>query len=161
MHHPLRHWIDLWDYLDGNFWGCCRWFEQELTPAEIGWQPIPAVASIGWNLQHLGEMLDHYLRHVFEVRSRTLAKEPLVTMQRNSRDDGRFRYLEEIKSYHRELRPAYRQFLATLTEAKMDQTLASRPGSHTTAWAVGHIAEHESYHIGKCTLLRSLLLARR
>ena len=30
----------------------------------------------------------------------------------------------------------------------------------TNAWAVGHIAEHESYHLGKCTLLRSLLQAR-
>jgi uncharacterized damage-inducible protein DinB len=128
---------------------------------EIGWQPVPAVASIGWNLQHLGEMLDHYLTHVFEVRKRPLGREPLVTMQRDARDDGRFRDLEEIKSYHRVLRPAYRQFLESLTAEDMDEPLAPRPGAHTTAWAVGHIAEHESYHIGKCTLLRSLILARR
>jgi len=31
----------------------------------------------------------------------------------------------------------------------------------TYAWAIGHIAEHESYHLGKCTLLRSLLAAKR
>jgi hypothetical protein len=30
----------------------------------------------------------------------------------------------------------------------------------TYAWAIGHIAEHESYHLGKCTLLRNLLLSR-
>jgi hypothetical protein len=28
------------------------------------------------------------------------------------------------------------------------------------AWAIGHLAEHESYHLGKVTLLRSLLAAR-
>jgi len=31
---------------------------------------------------------------------------------------------------------------------------------HTWAWAVGHIAEHESDHLGKVTLLKSLLAAR-
>ena len=30
----------------------------------------------------------------------------------------------------------------------------------TLAWAVGHIAEHESYHLGKVTLLRNLLALR-
>jgi DinB family protein len=160
MHHEMRHWIALWDYLDGNFWGCCRWFERELSAAQIGWQPVPSVASIGWNLQHLGEMLDHYLTHVFKARSRTLASEPLVTMQRDSQDDGRFHDLQEIKSYHLMLRPAYREFLGTLTDDDMDEPLSPR-GAHSTAWAVGHIAEHESYHLGKCTLLRSLILARR
>jgi hypothetical protein len=29
--------------------------------------------------------------------------------------------------------------------------------ARTWAWAVGHIAEHESYHLGKCMLLRNLL----
>jgi hypothetical protein len=28
------------------------------------------------------------------------------------------------------------------------------------AWAVGHIAEHESSHLGKCMLLRNLLPQR-
>jgi uncharacterized damage-inducible protein DinB len=159
--HDLRHWIALWDHLDGNFWGFCRWFEQELSPAEVGWQPTPAVASIGWNLQHLGEMLDYYLTHVFAVRQGLLSRQPLVTMERDSRDDGRFRDLEEIKSYHRVLRPAYKGFLEGLTDEDMDEPLSPRPGSHATAWAVGHIAEHESYHLGKCTLLRSLILSRR
>jgi uncharacterized damage-inducible protein DinB len=161
MNDPLRHWINLWDYLDGNFWGCCRWFQQELTPSEVGWQPSPTVASIGWNLQHLGEMLDHYLTHVFHARSRQHLNQTLVTMERSARDDGRFRDLEEIKSYHRVLRPEYRQYLESLTVDALDEPLSPRPGSRTTAWAVGHIAEHESYHLGKCTLLRSLIVARR
>jgi uncharacterized damage-inducible protein DinB len=161
MAHPLRHWIDLWDYLNRNFWGVCRWVEHELSPAEIGWQPVPAVASIGWNLQHLGEMLDHYLTHVFQVRKRPLGREPLVTMIRDSQDDGRFRDLAAIMSYHRALRPEYRKFLETLTAEDMDRPLSSRPDAHTVAWAVGHIAEHESYHVGKCMLLRNLILSER
>ena len=48
-----------------------------------------------------------------------------------------------------------------MTAADLDRLL-SRSGKRavTHAWAVGHIAEHESYHLGKCMLLRSLLAAR-
>ena len=55
----------------------------------------------------------------------------------------------------------YREFLSRLTAADLDRVI-ERQGRRaiTYAWAVGHIAEHESYHIGKCTLLRSLLAAR-
>jgi hypothetical protein len=159
MPQPLGHWIDLWDYLDGNFWGLCHWLERDLTPDEIGWQPVPAVASIGWNLRHLGEMLDHYLTHVFQLREHPVAREPLRTMQRGAQDDGRFQDLQEIGAYHRVLRPDYRKFLTGLSEEDMDRLLPG--GGRSTAWAVGHIAEHESYHLGKCTLLRNLILARR
>src|SRR5262249_55582151 len=93
MDSTLKPWVDPWDYLDGNFWHVWQWSRDQLRPEEAGWQPAPTVASIGWNLQHLGEMLDHYLTHVL-----------------------------------------------------------GQPGP---------VAEHESYHLGKCTLLRSLLTDRR
>jgi hypothetical protein len=157
----MKHWLGLWDYLDGNFWAYCQWFGRELTPTEIAWQPIPQVASIGWNLRHLGEMLDHYLTHVFQVRPAPHSRAPLITMMENSQDDGRFSDLPSIMDYHRHLRPAYRRFLELLRPDDMDRPLSARPRAHTVAWAVGHIAEHESYHLGKCTLLRGLILASR
>ena len=160
MDPAIKPWLALWDYLDGNFWAVWQWAQSHLGPEEVGWQPIPEVASIGWNLQHLGEMLDHYLAHVFE-RGGPIQKTPLVTMRSGSLDDGRFRDLQVIADYHRQVRPAYRAFLAGLSGADLDRVI-ERQGrrAFTYAWAVGHIAEHESYHLGKCTLLKSLLAAR-
>jgi len=157
----MTHWLALWDYLDRNFWGICQWFGREMEPEEIAWQPIPQVASIGWNLRHLGEMLDHYLTHVFHAQEKPHSPKPLVTMMENSQDDGRFKYLPAIMEYHRHLRPTYRRFLESLCPKDMDKPLSARPNAHTIAWAVGHIAEHESYHLGKCTLLRNLILHKR
>jgi uncharacterized damage-inducible protein DinB len=156
----IKHWVGLWDYLDGNFWGVWRWAAASLGPDEVAWQPVPEVASVGWNLQHLGEMLDHYLAHVFG-RGPQVLPGPLRTMRAGSRDDGRFRDLDAVAAYHRRVRPAYREFLAGLTAADLDRVI-ERQGRRSIpyAWAVGHIAEHESYHTGKCTLLRTLLTAR-
>ena len=86
---------------------------------------------------------------------------PLSTMTSGSQDNGRYRDLQAIAAYHRQVRPVYRTFLAGLTGADLDRVI-ERQGrrSITCAWAVGHIAEHESYHLGKCTLLRSLLAGR-
>lgn len=158
MTNPMKPWIDLWDYLDGNFWGICQWLGRELTAEQIAWQPVPAVASISWNLRHLGEMLDHYLTKVFHAQASTVSPEALVTMVSGSRDDGRFQDLSAIMLYHRKLRPAYRKYLMSLSLEDLERPLSPRPDSPTCAWAIGHIAEHESYHIGKCTLLRRLLL---
>ena len=157
MDNVIKPWIELWDYLDGNFWAFWQWAHGSLPPEAVGWQPISEVASIGWNLQHLGEMLDYYLAHVFG-RGETIQTTPLITMRSGSRDDGRFRDLQLIAAYHRKVRPAYRQFLAELTGTDLDQVI-ERQGKRaiTYGWAIGHIAEHESYHLGKCTLLRSLL----
>jgi uncharacterized damage-inducible protein DinB len=157
----IEPWLGLWDYLDGNFWGAWRWAKNSLTPDEVAWQPNPRVASIGWNLQHLGEMLDYYLAHVFN-QGPPVQPTPLVTMRSGSQDDGRFRDLQAIAAYHRQVRPAYRSWLAGLTAADF-QSIIERPQGReiTYAWAVGHIAEHESYHIGKCTLLRNLLPYRK
>src|SRR6266478_1674834 len=93
MDPVIEPWVELWDYLDGNFWGVCRWTAANLSPDEVAWQPNAAVASIGWNLQHLGEMLDYYLAHVFQ-QGPTIQNSPLMTMQSGSQDDGRFRDLE-------------------------------------------------------------------
>jgi hypothetical protein len=158
MDSAVKHWVALWDYLDGNFWAVWNWAASQLGPEEVSWQPVPAVASIGWNLQHLGEMLDHYLSRVFD-QGPLLQPEPLVTMRAGSRDDGRFGDLKPIAAYHRQVRPAYRTFLARLTGADLDKVVTG--SRRTYAWAIGHIAEHESYHLGKCTLLRSLLAARQ
>jgi uncharacterized damage-inducible protein DinB len=157
MDPALKHWVDLWDYLDGNFWGVWNWARASLTPEEVAWQPIPEVASVGWNLQHLGEMLDHYLTHVFRLGG-PVQQGPLWTMQPGSQDRGEHGDLEAIARYHRQVRPAYRAHLASLTLPDLDQVI-ERAGrrSFTVAWAIGHIAEHESYHLGKCTLLRTLL----
>jgi hypothetical protein len=155
----VKPWVDLWDYLDGNFWHVWQWASQALTPEQVAWQPVPRVASIGWNLQHLGEMLDHYLANVFEHQP--VLHRALPTMVSGSQDDGRFGDLEAIAAYHRKLRPVYREFLTELTAADFERALERRGRQALTlAWAVGHIAEHESYHLGKCTLLRSLLRGR-
>jgi uncharacterized damage-inducible protein DinB len=159
MDPAIQPWLDLWDYLDGNFWSVWQWAARDLDPDDVAWQPNPRVASVGWNLQHLAEMLDHYLTHVF-ARGPQVWPDQLVTMRRSSQDDGRFRDLDAIAAYHRKVRPAYRGFLATRTLADLARPLdpAGR-SSHTYAWAIGHIAEHESYHLGKVTLLRSLIAA--
>jgi hypothetical protein len=155
----LKSWIELWDYLDGNFWHVWQWADDHLTPEQVAWQPVPTVASIGWNLQHLVEMLDHYLTFVFGQPGPVSASRP--TMRSGSQDDGRFRDLAAIGAYHNKVRPAYRSFLLSLRGADLDRVI-EREGKRaiTYAWAIGHIAEHESYHLGTCTLLRSLLVAR-
>jgi uncharacterized damage-inducible protein DinB len=159
MDPAIKHWVGLWDYLDGNFWGMWQWASTHLAAQQVGWQPIPQVASIGWNLQHLAEMLDHYLSRVFSVSNLT-QQTSLATMRSGSPDDGSYRDLQRIATYHRQVRPAYRQFLSGLKAADLDRVIQrlGRPDK-TYAWAIGHIAEHESYHLGKCTLLRSLLRA--
>lgn len=161
MDEALKHWIGLWDYLDRQFWGLWQWSARHLDPAAVGWQPLPQVASIGWNFQHLGEMLDYYLAHVFQ-QGPPVQQTPLETMHSGSQDAGRYRDLQAIAAYHRQVRPRYRAFLVGLTAADLDRVL-ERQGRRAipVGWAVGHIAEHESYHVGKCTLLRSLLLAQR
>jgi uncharacterized damage-inducible protein DinB len=161
MEGGIRHWVELWDYLDHNLWALWQWSAAHLRPEAVGWQPIPQVASIGWNLQHLGEMLDYYLANVFSTEKLTQPN-ALVTMKAGSLDDGRYQDLQAIASYHRQVRPRYRAFLANLQTEDLDKVIA-REGRMpiTYAWPVGHIAEHESYHLGKCTLLRSLLLAGR
>jgi hypothetical protein len=160
MDESIKHWVGLWDYLDGNFWGFWRWGDAHLSPDDVGWQPVPQVASVGWNLQHMGEMLDHYLAHVFG-QGPPVQREPLLTMRAGSQDDGRHRDLQAIAAYHRKVRPAYRDFLGRLRGADLDRVIEREARrSFTCAWAVGHIAEHESYHLGKCMLLRTLLTAR-
>lgn len=156
MDPTIKHWVGLWDYLEGNFWGYWQWAANHLSPGAVMWQPVPEVASIGWNLQHLGEMLDHYLAHVF-AHGPQVQETPLATMAHGSRDDGSHRDLAAIAAYHRQVRPAYRAFLSRLTAADLDRPLGR---THTWAWAIGHIAEHESYHLGKCMLLRNLLPAQ-
>ncbi len=161
MQPEIQRWVDYWDYLDQNFWGVVTWFGRDLAREEIGWQPAPAVASIGWNLRHLGEMLDYYLERVFR-QGPAMHDGPLVTMIPGSQDDGRFCDLDAIAAYHRQVRPDYKTFLENLQPDDLARTI-ERHGRRaiTVAWAVGHIHEHESYHLGKCTLLRSLVLARR
>jgi uncharacterized damage-inducible protein DinB len=157
----VKPWLDLWDYLDGNFWNVWQWAAHDLQQEELAWQPVPRVASVGWNLQHLGEMLDHYLAHVFAWAA-PVQPTPLETMISGSQDDGRYRDAVTIGRYHRRVRPAYRTFLSGLTLADFDRPIERRgKRSVTYGWAVGHIAEHESYHLGKCMLLRTLLAHRR
>jgi uncharacterized damage-inducible protein DinB len=160
MARGIEHWVGLWDYLDGNFWRFWQWASAHLSADEVCWQPVPQVASIGWNLQHLGEMLDHYLAHVFG-QGPPVQPAPLATMRSGSLDDGRHRDLEAIAAYHQRVRPAYRAFLAQLSDDDLARPI-ERQGKRTItyAWAAGHIAEHESYHLGKCTLLRTLLATR-
>jgi hypothetical protein len=159
MDTTIKHWLGLWDYLDHNFWGFWQWAAIELRPEDTGWQPVQQVASIGWNLQHLGEMLDHYLAHVF-TQAKPVQRTPLETMRSGSLDDGRYRDLQAIAAYHRQVRPAYRTFLSGLTAADLDRPFGGGR-KWSWGWAVGHIAEHESYHLGKCMLLRNLLPERR
>jgi hypothetical protein len=82
-------------------------------------------------------------------------------MRPGSLDDGRHRDLQAVAAYHRRVRPAYRAFLGRLTAADLDRTLAGSGAARSWGWAVGHIAEHESYHLGKCMPLRNLLPARQ
>jgi uncharacterized damage-inducible protein DinB len=160
MDATLKPWVELWDYLDGNFWHVWEWADDHLTPEQVAWQPIATVASIGWNLQHLGEMLDYYLTHVFGQSGPVHMD--LRTMRSGSQDDGRFGNLAAIATYHKQLRPAYRRFLASLSASDLDRVIERRGRrSITYTWAIGHVAEHESYHLGKCTLLRSLIIAAR
>jgi uncharacterized damage-inducible protein DinB len=161
MDPAVKSWVELWDYLDGSFWRLWQWSALSLSPDEVRWQPIAEVASIGWNLQHLGEMLDYYLANIFHVREQVQVG-PLVTMSSGSQDDGRFQDLQVIALYHRRVRTSYREFLSGLTLVDLERVI-ERQGKRpiTYAWAVGHIAEHESYHVGKCMLLRSLVLDRR
>jgi uncharacterized damage-inducible protein DinB len=156
MDPMVKHWVSLWDYLDGRFWGFWQWATAHLSPDQIGWQPLSRVASIGWNLQHLAEMLDHYLAHGFR-QAGPVQRAPLATMRAGSQDHGHHRDLQAIAAYHRQVRPAYRAFLNRLTAADLDRPLVGPRQTRTWAWAVGHIAEHESYHLGKCMLLRNLL----
>lgn len=159
MDPVIKPWLGLWDYLDHNFWAFWQWAAAELQPEEVARQPAPQVASIGWNLHHLGEMLDHYLAHVF-AQAKQVQRTPLETMRSGSLDDGRHRDLQAIADYHRQVRPAYRTFLSQLTAADLDRSLGAGR-TRTWGWAIGHIAEHESYHLGKCMLLRNLLPSRR
>jgi uncharacterized damage-inducible protein DinB len=159
MDPAIAPWVELWDYLDGNFWGVWHWAQRNLRPEQVSWQPLPQVASIGWNLQHLAEMLDHYLAHVFSVQPQVQTT-PLYTMSPGSQDDGRYQDLGAIAAYHRRVRPDYRRFLANLRLEELGSPLGHGRNARTWSWAVGHIAEHESYHIGKCMLLRTLLAAR-
>src|SRR5947209_3766693 len=122
MDPAVKHWVGLWDYLDGNFWRVWQWAEGRLGPDDVAWQPVPEVASVGWNLQHLGEMLDHYLTHVFGQPG-PVEQAPLRTMQPGSQDDGRYRDLQAIAAYHRQVRPAYRSFLAGLSAADLDRVI--------------------------------------
>jgi uncharacterized damage-inducible protein DinB len=160
MDPAIQHWVDLWDYLDGNFWHVWQWASSSLSPEKVGWQPVAEVASIGWNLQHLGETLDLYLSQVFG-RGPQVQASPLLTMRSGSSDDDRYRDVPAIGAYHRKVRAAYRDFLRSLTLADLDRVIHKRGWQPITlAWAVGHIAEHESYHLGKVTLLRNLLSLR-
>jgi hypothetical protein len=104
-------------------------------------------------------MLDHYLAHVF-AQTEPVQQTPLETMRSGSLDVGCYRDLQAIADYHRQVRPAYRTFLSQLKATDLDRT---RGGGRTRTWgwAIGHIAEHESYHLGKCMLLRNLLPSRR
>src|ERR1700751_6242114 len=85
MDPVLKPWVGLWDYLDGNFWHVWQWAADSLSPDDVGWQPVPQVASVGWNLQHLGEILDLYLSRSFQVNSQ-VQQSPLLTMQSGSMD---------------------------------------------------------------------------
>lgn len=154
MDQTVEHLVALWDHLDANFWRFWRSADARFRPDQVGWRPNPRVASIGWNLWHLAETLDHYLSRVFG-RCAPAGDEPLLTMVPGGRDDGRFRELDAVAAYHRRVRPAYRAFLTDSSAAD----LATRLGDtgRNWGWAVGHIAEHESYHLGKCVLLGNLL----
>src|SRR6516162_8552224 len=110
MDATVEPWLDLWDYLDRNFWGFWQWAAAHLTPEQACWQPTQRVASIGWNLQHLGEMLDHYLSRVFDQGDR-VPSTPLLTMVPGNLDTGRYRDLQAISLYHQKVRPAYRALL--------------------------------------------------
>ena len=157
MDPAIRHWVEAWDDLDQRFWQFVSWARVHLSPGELAWQPCPEVASIGFNLVHLAEMLDYYLHVVFLPNSNPV-RPPLRTMERNARDTGTHTDLGETIAYHRVVRPRYRQFLTSLTLSDFDRPLFG--GRRSLGWAVAHIHEHESYHLGKCMLLRTLIRSR-
>ena len=154
MDPALRHWINAWDDLDERFWAVVAWAERSLSPTELAWKPAPTVASIGFNLMHLGEMLDYYLHYAFGYTQVTLKGE-LPTMRRGAQDPGTYDDLDTIVRYHKRLRPAYRRYLESLELQDLDRPIFG--GRRNIGWAIAHIHEHESYHIGKCMLLRALL----
>jgi hypothetical protein len=161
MDRMAKPWLDLWDYLDRRFWAVWNWSAGQLRPDEVRWQPLPQVASFGWNLEHLAEMLDLYLSRYFRCQAQ-VRPGTLRTMQHDMPDDGRFDDLQAIGAYHRQVRRAYRQLLIGLTDSDFDRNLEPAGRAPVSVgWAVGHIAEHESYHLGKFTLLRTLLMQRR
>jgi hypothetical protein len=41
MDPAIKHWVGLWDYLDGNFWHVWQWAANHLSPDQVAWQPIP------------------------------------------------------------------------------------------------------------------------
>ena len=45
MDPAIKHWVGLWDYLDGNFWHVWQW-AATLRPEEVGWQPIPPLPAL-------------------------------------------------------------------------------------------------------------------
>ena len=45
MDPVIQPWVDLWDYLDGNFWGVWRWAAASLGPEEVAWQPTMKIES--------------------------------------------------------------------------------------------------------------------
>lgn len=157
MDPAIKPWVENWELLERRFWSVLQVARDRLSPSELAWRPIPEVNSVGWNLQHLAEMLDYYLNVLFELDAPIRPDHP--TMLRGAVDDGRYRDIGEITAYHRLIRPAYRTFLEGLSVADFEK----RPGRGqvTIGWAIGHIHEHESYHIGKCTLLIRLIAARR
>ncbi len=149
MERTIRPWVENWAMLDERFWAVIQVVRRGLTPEEVCWKPSPRINSIGWNLQHLAEMLDYYLHVLFGLGEPLRAEHP--TMRRNAVDDGRYSDVDEIAAYHRAVRPVYRRYLENLSLEDLEQT-APR-GGMTIGWAIGHIHEHESYHLGKCTLL--------
>ena len=131
MDPAVEPWVQLWDYLDGNFWSVWHWSAQQLGAEEVGWQPIPEVASVGWNLEHLAEMLDYYLAHIF---GQGTPRSSLVTMRSGSRDDGRFHDLRAIAAYHREVRPRYRWGHLAF---RFVRSVGKRtPSAYATSWAI-------------------------
>ncbi len=156
MDPAIRPWVEAWDDLDERFWSFVTWARSHLSPEELCWQPCPDVASIGFNLIHLAEMLDYYLHKVFQPDS-TPVRWPLPTMARAAVDPGTYSELDDIVAYHRIVRPRYRAFLTTLTLADFARPLFG--GRRSVGWAIAHIHEHESYHLGKCMLLRTLIRA--
>ncbi len=36
MDPAIKHWVGLWDYLDGNFWGVWQWAATHLGPDAVG-----------------------------------------------------------------------------------------------------------------------------
>jgi hypothetical protein len=86
MDPTVKHWVGLWDYLDGNFWGFWQWAASRLSPDEVSWQPSP----------HRPQKFN---------QGGPVQATPLGTMRPGSLDDSRHRDLTTIASYHRQVRP--------------------------------------------------------